>query len=203
MNDYPSNASLEEPWRPSGKVVAGDDYQVWLDARQLLQRAHDHLDQSRKEAQKEGFQAGEAEGRQAILRVLIDTQARSAQYLEQMDREVAAIVIALVERIIGKTPKADRTLLAARQALVRLRKHKNVRVQVPPGEVERFRTALADIPSPTGHTGWFVVEGDAHLASEDCVIATEAGYIQAGIDAQLENLRQTVCESLQSRHEAN
>ena len=189
----------DEAWRPSAKIIPAEQFNAWRDARQLLAQANAQIEQSREQARREGHEAGEAEGRQAILRALIDTQARADRYLEEMDKEVAALVIALVERVIGETPHEDRTLAAARQALKRLRKHKRVRVQVPPMKLEHFRAALADLPSPTGQTGWFTVEADQHLHDGECVIATEAGYIQAGIDAQLENLRLTVFESLQSR----
>lgn len=201
MNEASPINSPEEPWRPSGKVVSDAQYQAWRDARELLKHANNHFESARQQAHKEGFETGESEGRQAILRVLIDTQARSNTYLGQLDREVAALVIALVERIIGETPAPERTLQAARQALSRLRKHKHIKMMVPPAEVERFREALADIPSPTGETAWFTVEADPHLAEGDCVIASELGYVRAGIDAQLENLRQTVFESLQYRRE--
>lgn len=190
----------ERQFAATGKVISAGQYGAWSDARELLAASQAHVEASKADGYREGYEAGQSEGRQAVLRSLIDTQTRASHYLEHMDREVAAIVIAMVERIIGQTPAEESTLMAARQALSRLRKHKNVRLQVPPTELERFRKELADLPSPTGEPGWLSVEADNHLQPHECVIATEAGYIRAGVDAQLENLRQTVFDSLQSRH---
>ena len=140
--------------------------------------------QSEQETQSVSRATAEQErARQAAGLVERFAQAREC-YLQAVEREVVKLALAVAARILRREAQMDPLLLtgAVRVALGQLSGSTQVRLCVPPAELNLWTEAIALLPNlavkPTVTAG----EG---MRLGDCVIETGMGSVDLGIRAQL------------------
>jgi flagellar assembly protein FliH len=140
--------------------------------------------QSEQETQSVSRATAEQErARQAAGLVERFAQAREC-YLQAVEREVVKLALAVAARILRREAQMDPLLLtgAVRVALGQLSGSTQVRLCVPPAELNLWTEAIALLPNlavkPTVTAG----EG---MRLGDCVIETRMGSVDLGIRAQL------------------
>jgi flagellar assembly protein FliH len=166
-------------------------------------RLHGEFDLRLAEEKSRSFEAGREqgrqEGRQDAEKVqaaaesertrqfagLLDTFAQERdRYLHAVEHEVVKLALAVAARILRREAQMDPLLLtgAVRVALGQLSASTQVRLRVPPAELDLWTEAIALVPhlavKPT------VVAGEGMLLG-DCAIETEIGSVDLGIRAQL------------------
>jgi len=106
------------------------------------------------------------------------------RYLQAVEHEVVDLALAVAARILRREAQMDPLLLtgAVRVALGQLSGSTQVRLRVPPAELDLWIETVALLPKlrvkPT------VVAGEG-MRLGDCVIETELGSVDLGIRAQL------------------
>jgi flagellar assembly protein FliH len=121
--------------------------------------------------------------RQAAEMVATFAQERD-QFLQVVEREVVELALAVAARVLRREAQMDPLLLtgAVRVALGQLSRTTQVRLRVPPSELDLWTEAIALMPNlalkPT------VVAGEG-MRLGDCVIETELGSVDLGIRSQL------------------
>jgi len=140
--------------------------------------------QTEREAQSETVKSANAlRTRQTIE--LTETFAKERdRYLQQVEREVVELALAVAARILRREAQMDPLLLtgAVRVALGQLSGSTEVRVRVPAGDLELWKETLAVLPNLRLKPQ--VTAGD-EMRLGDCVIETELGSVDIGIRAQL------------------
>lgn len=141
-----------------------------------------------RQAEREAMSAAQsnAEGQRAqqIAAVIEKFVQERDRYMEAVEHEVVALSLAVAARILRREAQMDPLLLtgAVRVALGQLAGSTQVRLRVPPAELDLWVEAMALLPNlsvkPT------VVPGDGMLLG-DCVIETELGSVDLGIRSQL------------------
>jgi flagellar assembly protein FliH len=111
------------------------------------------------------------------------TQERSL-YLQKVEHEVVNLAMAVSARILRREAQMDPLLLtgAVRVALGQLSQSTQVRLRVPPAELDLWSEAIAHVPNLTAKPAVIAGEG---MRLGDCVIETELGSVDLGIRAQL------------------
>jgi flagellar assembly protein FliH len=106
------------------------------------------------------------------------------RYLHQVEHEVVQLALAVTARILRREAQMDPLLLtgAVRVALGQLSGSTQVRVRVPPGDLDLWSEALALLPNLRVKPEVLAGEG---MRLGDCVIETELGSVDIGIRAQL------------------
>ena len=106
------------------------------------------------------------------------------RYLHSVEREVVKLALAIAARILRREAQMDPLLLtgAVRVALGQLSNSTEVRLYVPPAELELWTDAVALVPNlalkPT------LLAGEGMLLG-DCMIETSHGSVDLGIRSQL------------------
>jgi flagellar assembly protein FliH len=189
-----------QPEKVSHEVVAGA-----IEARVRAERAEfeKRLGEETRKAFEVGRERGRQEGRQAErealgaahnsaeerrVRQAAETIENFAQerdrYLRAVEREVVELSLAVAARILRREAQMDPLLLtgAVRVALGQLAGSTQVRLRVPPGELDLWTEAMALLPNlPVKPT---VVAGEGMRLGE-CLIETELGSVDLGIRSQL------------------
>jgi flagellar assembly protein FliH len=155
------------------------------------------------EETRRGFEAGREKGRQAEREAQAAAQAAAAQqrtrqaaelvesfaqerdrFLRSVEREVVELALAVAARILRREAQMDPLLLtgAVRVALGQLAGSTQVKLRVPPGDLDLWTEAMALLPNlglrPT------VLAGEG-MRLGDCVVETELGKVDLGIRSQL------------------
>ena len=106
------------------------------------------------------------------------------RYLQEIEREVVELALAIAARILRREAQMDPLLLtgAVRVALGQLSRGAKVCLKVPASELGLWRDAIAHIPNLALKPEVIVGEG---LRRGDCEMETELGSVDLGIRAQL------------------
>ena len=137
-----------------------------------------------REAQS-GSQAAMQRQRAQQAAELIENFAQERnQYLQKVEHEVVMLALAVAARILRREAQMDPLLLtgAVRVALGQLSQSTQVRLRVPPSELDLWTEAIAHVPNLAVNPAVIAGEG---MRLGDCVIETELGSVDLGIRAQL------------------
>lgn len=161
------------------------------------------LAQERKRALEEGRQHGLQEGRQAERELhaaaLTGAEQRwqrhtaqlteqfaieRARYFEQVEPEVVRLALAIASRILRREAQMDPLMLtgAVRVALGQLAGTMEVRLKVPPAELDLWTEAMSLLPNLAAKP--IVVAGEG-MRLGDCMVETTMGTVDLGVRSQL------------------
>jgi flagellar assembly protein FliH len=121
--------------------------------------------------------------RQAAHLIESFTQERD-RFLHSVEHEVVKLALAVAARILRREAQMDPLLLtgAVRVALGQLSGSTQVRLRVPPAELDLWTEAVALLPKLAVKPTVLAGEG---MRLGDCVIETEMGTVDLGIRSQL------------------
>ena len=144
-----------------------------MEGRQLERQSH-----------AAALQACEERLRHQLNSMLDQFAQERDRYLQALEREVVKLALAIAARILRREAQMDPLLLtgAVRVALGQLSAATEVRLRVPPAELDMWRDAVAHLPNLAIHPE--VVAGDRMLLGE-CVIETSLGSVDLGVRSQL------------------
>lgn len=143
-----------------------------------------------------GFDEGRLTERQAAQKIehtrlkeqlaslVLKFDQETSRYLHDVEREIVELALAIAARVLRREAQADPLLLtgAVRVALGQLARTTKAQLKVPASDVSLWAEAIAHIPNlgmrPT-------VVADEGISAGDCLLETELGFVDLGIQSQL------------------
>lgn len=179
-----SPASTDEE---SGK----DPEELALSKDQLAARIeHERADAAFQTEQKlrAEFEQKLVAARAPIAALIAGFEEERSHYYAQVESEIVQLSLAIARKILHREAQVDPMLLAAlvRLAVEKMREGSSVTVRVAPGRSASWKQYFAGVPSVT-HVE---VTEDAQLGELDCVLETELGSANFGLDTQLKEVEQ-------------
>lgn len=174
--------------RPAAKIIRAAELCVWQDAAAMLANAKRQaagtlaasavaFDAERQRGYDEGLERGASE----MAERMIAAAAAAAALLQQIERALPSLVCDAVENLLGTFDLRDLLRPAVQHALGRLRLNAAATIRVSPESVAAVRAAC----DATGLT----IQADPSLAPGRCLLETELGTVELGLEAQLSILR--------------
>jgi flagellar assembly protein FliH len=119
------------------------------------------------------------------------------RYFDRVESDVVHLALAIAAKILHREAQVDPMLVAAlvKVAVSKLHDGSSVTVRVAPEELNRWTTYMAN---PTNGSTVHLVE-DSHLQAGGCVLETDLGSANFGIDAQLKEVEQGFFDLLAQR----
>jgi flagellar assembly protein FliH len=113
---------------------------------------------------------------------------RRDEYFARAEAEIVQLALAIAAKILHREAQVDPMLVATlvRMAVEKMREGSSVTVRVGTREVVRWKHAFATLTAE-GHVQ--VVE-DGALSDYDCLVETELGVANFGLDTQLKEVEQ-------------
>jgi flagellar biosynthesis/type III secretory pathway protein FliH len=180
--DRASTLLTDDPIVPAAKIPPLRDAITLLARAGEIRAAEDSANADAAEAaRREGHAAGLAEGRAAaaeevateLLRIARDDHARAAA----RQADVIRLALAVVRRIAADMDGEMVAALAERAVAAQAR-DAAVTVRVAPSSLDATAKRLANRPG-------IIVQADAALDAQDCVVETALGRVIAGLEPQL------------------
>jgi flagellar assembly protein FliH len=102
--------------------------------------------------------------------------------------EIVQLALSIAAKILHRESQVDPMLVAAlvRIAVGKMREGSSVTLRVSPSRADRWRHYFAEIPG-MAHVE---IAEDAHLSDQDCMVGTELGSANFGLDTQLKEVEQ-------------
>jgi flagellar assembly protein FliH len=109
------------------------------------------------------------------------------QYFRCVEPEVVKLALAIAARILRRETQMDPLILtgAVRVALGQLSNSTRVRLRVPSTDLELWSETMAQMPNLTVRPEVLTKEG---MQTGECVVETEIGTLNLGIQAQLDEI---------------
>jgi type III secretion protein L len=175
---------------PLGRILSAAEARLYCDAEAALRHAQAEAAEHRAAAIRDAegaradlLAAARQESDRETTRILVAAEAEARRCLAALPREIAIAIAEGVAKVIGGIDLAEAVARCARKAVAELSERHVVFVRVNPLAQERTRAALAD------HGALVRVLADPGLAPDDCRVETSAGFVHAGLSAQVEVLR--------------
>jgi flagellar assembly protein FliH len=126
--------------------------------------------------------------RTPIATALAAFEAQRAEYFARVEAEVVQLALAIAAKVLHREAQVDPMLVAAlvRMTIEKMHEGSSVTVRVGAGRSKRWKEYFAGQPS-VAHVE---VTEDAELSDHDCVLETELGSANFGLDTQLKEVEQ-------------
>jgi len=179
-------------YRPRGRVLPAKEVHAYETAAAFMQAANREADRLRndalsiqEEARQKGFEEGRLEGAESAARLLSETTLRADRHLAKADAEIVDLALAVVRQVLGEFEVGELTRSAVRHGLAKQRQGQHLTLYVSPDMAEEMRADLDQQIAP-GIRHLITVELDPKLDKSQCRLASEIGFVDLGIEAQLE-----------------
>ncbi len=169
-----------------------------IDDRNLISRAQEEADQIKESAAKEGYKAGLEEARNDILDLresIADFISAKKEVFEYIAPDILEISVEIARKIIKKEleqdPQAIITMIL--EVMENLSKDETkITIRVNPMQADLVREELPKALSAKGTEARITVTADDSVETGGCVFLTSNGIIDAGLDTQLEILKEAL-----------
>lgn len=113
-------------------------------------------------------------------------EAQRSEYYARVESEVVQLTLAIAAKILHREAQVDPMLVAAlvRVAVEKLREGSAVTIRVAPGSAAVWKDFFAGQSNSTS----VQITEDAALSQYDCMLETELGVANFGLDAQLKEV---------------
>ncbi|AFL50742.1 type III secretion protein L [Sinorhizobium fredii] len=199
MNDIPSS--------PTKKILRQAEAEQWLEGFAFLEAAKAAADRQLagvrdlvEKSRREGYEAGRVEGERQAAALLLRTTAAVNAYMAGLDRQIAELSLAVIEKLLGRFDQAELVARLAQQALQSFQHERDVTITVAPVLAER----VAEFVHQHSNNGTLkiAVLPDPRLDANKCVLANAVAVVDAGLDTQLSVIREALLGAQPSRSDS-
>ena len=162
-------------------------------ARELLEAAQAERERIRADAAEQG----RAEGLARAGATLVAAAAARDRRLAGAEREVVALALDVARKVLGRELAQDRSAVAdlAAQALAVARDRREVTLRVNPEDADAIRAAAGRLGALLARAPGLDVREDPTVERGGAVVETEAGRVDARVEAQLAALARAIEEA--------
>jgi flagellar assembly protein FliH len=129
-----------------------------------------------------------AAARMPIANTMKEFTGQREDYFARVEAEVVQLSLAIAAKILHREAQVDPMLVASlvRIAIEKMREESSITVRVASGRGDTWKAYFAGFPN----LARVEIAEDAKLSSQDCVLETELGAANFGLDTQLKEVEQ-------------
>jgi flagellar assembly protein FliH len=167
------------------------------------------IEQKEREMRQRGMEEGKAAARMEFERSLVKARGEIGQalrefvaerdsYFHRAEEQVVRLALAIARKILHRESQIDPLLLAGimRVALERIGANSSIKLRANPADIRAWRDYFAqsgeNFPTPE-------LIGDAALEPGRCILETEMGTTEIGLETQLKEIEQGFMDLLAQR----
>lgn len=182
------------------KVLKADDYLIYETAQNLIKEAQFQAHQIIAEAKEiyasekqRGYQDGVEASKAEMAERMTATVAQTVDYLSGVENAMADVVMTALYKILGEMDAETVVLKAVRNALAVFQHRQQVTLRVAPSLSATLKEKRdRDFPA----MNFLNIVPEARLTAKQCILETEMGVVEAGIDTQLDAIARALAKRL-------
>lgn len=187
------------------RVLKSADYQQIVSYEQLLQQLEQRYQQREKVAAialaksiQRGMEEGQDRASKQSAEQLLAFSGRINDTLQKLEGELVEVVIAAIRKIIRGFDQEAQVREAVLGGLELVRGNHKLLIRVHPSHQAAVSTQLDSIPHRFSS---LEVIGDPQLQTDACILESDIGIVNAGLEQQLAVIEQALRQAF-SLHEA-
>jgi flagellar assembly protein FliH len=188
----PHNPAAQREYAPLHPVEAGasqaGDRQAEIDLSTRIAQERAEAAREMEERLSHLFEQKMLDAKAPLAAAIAGFAERRNDYFARVEAEVVQLALAIARKILHREAHVDPMLVAAlvRIAIEKLRDGSTVTIRVSPARVASWKTYFA----AQAIAARAQVVADAALSDLDCVLETELGIANFGLDTQLKEVEQ-------------
>lgn len=190
------------------KILRAEEYLTLVEADRLVAAAEVQteaiLTQAREvfvQEQARGYQDGQETAKLEMVEQMVETVGKTIDYFSGVEHKVADVVMSAVRKILADFDDVELTLRVIKNALNVVRNQRQITLRVAPEQLEAVRGRIHEIMSGYPSIGFIDVTPDPRLSRGGCILESEMGIVDAGVEVQLEALERAIRRSLGSQEQ--
>jgi flagellar assembly protein FliH len=187
----PSEAEIE---RPMGIEISEEEL-----AERIKRERADATQQAELRLRQE-YEAKLQVARASIATAIAGFGEQRTEYYARAEAEIVQLALSIAAKILHREAQVDPTLVAAlvKMTLDKMHEGSSVTVRVGPGRAKRWKEYFAG----QSNAGRVEVVEDSALSENDCLLETELGVANFGLDTQLKEIEKGFFDLLALRPES-
>lgn len=188
------------------KVLKARQYTTCLKAEEIIRKANEAAEEitargrtAFAEEKARGYREGLREGKMQLAEQMVGTAAATARYLAEFEEKAVELVISALRKIVGEMNPAERIVQVVRNVLTFAKNQPQVSLRVCPAEADSLNASLNDIMTDFPAIRFIDVVSDGRLKEGGCILETEMGVVDAGVDVQIEAIRRALTNALKRK----
>jgi flagellar assembly protein FliH len=151
------------------------------------------IEKAREKARKEGFSAGEAEGKARTTEALVALENKRERFYADAEPEIIKLSVAIAEKVIGTvaSERPDVVKDVVRQALERSIGDRIV-VRLNPQDYATVMSENYEFKDVIDRTKRIMFKEDEAIVKGGCIVETEVGTIDAQLETQMEAIKKAL-----------
>ncbi|MBO1360442.1 type III secretion system stator protein SctL [Acetobacter sacchari] len=191
--------SVDKPL-PNAPILSPEELTRWCDAETAWRIARQDAAALRREvaiqceaARKRGYAEGMEQAKAEIAHHILATAHAAASALRVIEESLPTLVGDVVQEMLGQVDLSEVLPIAIRHGVARVRRGTEVTLRLSPDCAPLLKTMLAEL-----HDGGSVlrVDVDPTLGPGRCVLESEFGTAELGLEAQMRVLRERLMAPL-------
>lgn len=163
--------------------------QLLTDASEIVRAAELQAEEVQRKAHAEGFAAGVAQAQSQMTEHVLEAQRAAREFAAASEKRVVALALSIVERIAPTLGEASLVAALVAEALRGVQSERHLRLYVTPAAEEATRRLAEQWQREHPEVESVQVSAEPNLLPFCCVVESEQGRIEAGLDAQLDSVR--------------
>jgi type III secretion protein L len=157
------------------------------EAEETAGRSRVAFESEREAALRAATLAGREEGLAEAAAVLAEVALARQRLLDGLEREIAAVGLEVARKLVGSelAARPEAVVEVARRALEPVRTRREVLVRVNPADAPRLRAEQPRLGALLERARGLSLREDAAVSRGGVVVETEAGRVDARVEAQL------------------
>lgn len=195
---------------PGRTVLKAAEYAALTEADAILAAARREAETLREEARQtyereklRGYEEGLRQGKAEMTARMFDSLASGVTYLEKMEGMVVDVVMDTLRKILAGFDDRERAAALVRKAVAYVRGRRNVVLRVAPDDLEAVQATLETLPRDAADVPPLEIVADARLEPGACLLESELGVIDAGLETQLQSIREAFLRHLGQGHQTS
>lgn len=189
MSETPNFTPGRKILSPADMAAVAEAGRYLASARDVSAKARQAVTAAEEEGRARGYKEGFDKGRTEALAELVDAVERARQRLAASDEELAEIVLAAVEQMLGEIDEKDIAVRCVRRALEDAAGDIWASVRVSAEDHAEVQAALQNLPMNAAAPEIRSVEADPLLKKGEIILETPKGRIHVGLRQQLSRLK--------------
>ncbi|WP_461211047.1 HrpE/YscL family type III secretion apparatus protein [Desulfocurvus sp. DL9XJH121] len=184
---------------PGTKVIKAEDFARMVEANDLLEEARKLHEKMVAEAHEiyesqksRGYEEGLEEGRMEHAAKVFEVASKSLDFFEKLEKSVVRIVSDSLEKVLGELDQDELILRVVKSGLAIARNERRVVVRVCPEQHETVEAATSELLRHFAAIRLLDVVADPRLKMGDCLVESEMGVVDAGLDTQMAALKRVM-----------
>ena len=199
---------------PTTRIVRSEDYLLNEQASQIIGNAKIKRDKLMKQAyaqlnlmqentklecdslRKKVASEGEQQCQEKQLELMLSMVSNGIHYYEKLEQTFVEILKELFLKMLGEYPSEERMYAVVKRTIKRIPEGNFLRISVHPEQAILVKAKVGDLQALQDNIKRIEVVADQTLPLDSCILETETGVIDAGIQCQLETLLKAIKEKL-------